>query len=181
MSIFYNAQFEQLFPIPLIAFERLSALSHLPAEEALPIVLAECCNKPNPTEAEVVYFLERIRDDSKEAQEKIEAVTDAKPANTSTKTLGTSFKKFLGQLDSARLLLLACGWDYEKAKYLYTKVDRKAANQIIDDFLELQHERNTYLFEATMYGFGGGYTDDEREEVMDLTGMDAAGIMAMLS
>lgn len=181
MSAFYSARFEHLFPISLLAFERLAALSHLPAEEGIPLVLAECCNKPNPTEAEVVYFLERVQIESAAAQERVDDTSSQKRSQPS-KSLGTAFQEFLGQMDSARLLIWACGRDYEKAQYIYTSVDRSIATQIIDDFLRLQQEQNTYLYESILYGFGGGYKEDSSgEEIVDMTDMDASSIMKMLS
>ena len=179
MSIFYHCQYEQLFPVPLIAFERLYALQDLPPEEALSKVLSECCGKPKPTEAEIQYFLGRLKSDAEEANTRVASITGE--ANRSpTKTLGTSFQKFLTELDSARLLLWACGYDFDRAKYLYTQVDRSIATQIIDDFLKLQHERNTYQFEAVLYGFGGSYSSDAQDEdTVDMTDLDASSIMAM--
>lgn len=188
MSLFYRAQYEHLFPIPLLAFERISALKDTPPEEVLPQVLAECCGKPKPTDAEIQYFLQRIKDESDAAQQKVarvEAAREDQPAEPS-KSLGSSFQKFVSGLDSSRILLWACGYDYEKAHHLYTQVDRSIAMQIVDDFIQLQHERNTYLFEASLYGMGGQYKDDTTpssgvaDDEIDLTDMDASSIMQIL-
>lgn len=180
MSLFYTTQFEQLFPIPLIAFEHLNTLQSLPPETALAKVLAECCHKPNPTDLEVNYFLSRVQQDSEKAQKRLEEQNIPGAKTTPTKSLGTAFQEFLRQLDSARLLLWACRFDFEKAKYLYTQADSYVANQIIEDFLRLQNERNNYLFEAALYGFGGKYSNDGADAgEIDMTEMDAADIMAM--
>lgn len=182
MSLFYTARYEQLFPIPMIAFERLEALSDIPPEQAVPQVLAECCNKPKPTEEEILYFLERLKGDSREAQERMGSAPEPKTHVRPEKSLGTSFQEMLGKMDAAKLLLWACSYDYARAEHLYTQVDRSIASQIIDDFLRVQYERNTYLFEAVLYGFGGKYnSDDGQGDMVDMTDMDASQIMAMLA
>lgn len=181
MSIFHTAKFKHLFPISLLAFEHLNTLQHLPAEEALTKVLAECCDMPNPTEEEALYFLARIKEDSEEAQKKVDespAPTTDKPV---AKSLGTAYQEFLRQLDSARLLLWACGFDFKKAEYLYSRVDRSISSQILEDFLRLQNEQNNYLFESGLYGAGGSYKEGELDaDTIDMTDMDSSEIMAFL-
>jgi hypothetical protein len=181
-SVFYKAQFEQRFPIPLIAFEHLTAKSSLSPEDLTLEVLSACCGKPNPTQEDIGYFLAVIQQESTTAQQVIDEAPSAEAATAKAKTLGAAFQQFLQTLDSARILLWACGYDYQRAEYLYTKVDRSIANQIIEDFLKILHEQNTYLFEAGLYGFGGSYKNDSPgEDLVDMTEMDASSIMQMLS
>ena len=168
MSVFYQARFEHLFPIPLLAFERIDALRHLPPEQVIGQVLAECCNKPKPTSEEITYFIRRVQGEVAQAAPQVESKTEEdddpyKPVESSTKrrTLGSSFQEMISKMDSARLLLWACNWDYNKASYLYTVVDKSIAKQVIDDFIRVTQETNTYLFEAGLYGFGGSYSGDE--------------------
>lgn len=180
MSPFYSRRFEQRFPVPLLAIERLAALEQLPPEQSIPQVLKDCCGVVKPDEDDLRYFLERINEVvEQKAEDKPEVNPDIKVKPT--KTLGTSFSNFLGKLDTPRILLWACGWDFEKAQYWYTQVDRTITMQMIEDFLAVQHERNTYQFETVLYGFGGGYKDDTQEEsTEDWSNLDAAGLMKAL-
>lgn len=97
------------------------------------------------------------------------------------KTLGTSFQEFLNKLDAPRILLWACNWDFDKANHWYSEVDRTSTLQMIEDFLSVQHELNTYQFETVLYGFGGGYKEDKKEETTeDWSHLDATGLMQAL-
>ena len=176
MSLFYASSFEHLFPVPLIVFERLAGLQHLLPEVALAQTMSECCNKPAPTEAEVLYFVDRLQTQTESATDKTEARPEPK---FKVRSLGTAFQDFLKQLDVSRILLMACNYDYEKARHLYTRVDYTVANQVVEDFLRLQNERNHILYESVLYGFGGKYKE-ETEEYFDSDGMDAATAMRML-
>ena len=181
MSVFYQAQFEHLFPIPLLAFERIDALRHLAPEQVIGQVLAECCNKPKPTPEEITYFIRRVQGEVSQAEQQI-APSESISTHTTSRTLGTSFNKLVSSMDTSRLLLWACNWDYQKAKYLYTQVDKTIAKQVVDDFLKVTQETNTYTFEATLYGFGGSYTEDSGNDPddIDLTQLDASSIMSAL-
>ena len=174
MSVFYAAKFQYRYPISMLAFERLTQLSELSAEEAVPKVLAECCHISNPSKEDLIYFLERLQ------AEHVDSPSETKVTKAS-KSLGTAYQAFLGKLDSARLLLWACGFDFAKADYLYSQVDQSITTQIIEDFITLQNEQNTYLFEAVMYGFGGKYNEDGADaNLVDATEMSANELKKLL-
>ena len=162
MSIFHAERFERPFPLPLIAFEHLASLAHLEPVDACLRTMIDCCGVPDPNESQIKYFLDRVQGDA----EKANALVESRPAPnpdqriTERRSLGSSFDTFIRSLDSSRLLMLACHGDYEKAKHLYTKVDRDDAMQVINDFIRLHTERNTILFESVLYGFGGSYKGD---------------------
>jgi hypothetical protein len=61
-----------------------------------------------------------------------------------------------------------CAYDFNKANYVYTKLDRDIALEMVDSFLELKAQENNLLFESCLYGFGGKYTTDGEAEVVDL-------------
>lgn len=175
MSIFYSSRFTQRFPVSLLALEHLEQLSqHQPLPIAISQVLQECCGLASPTEADGIYFLERL-------QEPHTPEPSAKPQRPQTgKTLGTAYNKFLLKLPVDRLLLLICQGDYNKADYLYSSVDSTVAIKVIEDYLSLQQETNIYLYEAVLYGFGGSYKDDDSgAEEMDLSGASADEINAL--
>ena len=181
MSLFYSARFSQRFPVSLLALESLTNLSDLPADEAIPKILSECCGVQEPVEEDLVYLLGVLEEEAKKTNEN-NKTPPAAPTTKKTKTLWSSFNQFMSGLDSSRVLLWACGFDYKRAEYLYTKVDRSIANQIIADFVSMQQEQNILLLEATMYGFGGKYSEEsESENTVDATEMGADALRKLLS
>ncbi|WP_019865133.1 hypothetical protein [Methylovulum miyakonense] len=174
MSIFHQIHFTHRFPVPLLALEHLETLSKaVPLPEAIVATLIHCCDRKPPTEEDMDYFLERV----KELDKPKEKSTNKNPQG---KSLGTSFNKFLSKLPADRVLVMACGWDIAKADHLYSTVDASIAVQVIEDYLSLQQESNTFLYEAVLYGFGGKYDGDEGgSEDLDLTGASAADISAL--
>jgi hypothetical protein len=176
MSLFYQARFVMRFPIPLLALERFDVLvKTLPILDAAISTITECCHRHPVQNEDIIYFLERVQDLQK----------PPKPPNLSSgpvsiKTLGTSFGKFLSSKPPDHILLMACGWDYNKAAHLYSMEDAAVSILVIDDFLSLQQERNNYLYEAVLYGFGGSYAEDgDTSDDIDLSGASAADIMNM--
>ena len=184
MSIFYAARFERAFPVSLLAFERLANLAHLEPIEATTQVLQQVCGVKKPTEQDILYLLDRFKSASEKAEQSAKPSDNSDPLEYSeqpSRSLGSSFYQFTRSLDISRVLLWLSGWDYQKAEYLYSSVDRDDAMQLVEDFLRLQDEKNTYQFEAVLYGFGGHYkNDDSGEDSLDMTGMDAESIMQMI-
>lgn len=180
MSLFYSARFSQRFPVSLLALEHLTNLSNLPPEESIPRVLAECCEIFEPVEEDLIYLLDVLQEEAEKTTK--EPPKQVKVTPPLARSLWTSFHKFIQQLDSSRILLWACGFDYKKAEYLYTKVDRTVANQVISDFVASLQEHNTANLEASMYGFGGKYQDEaENEYTTDATEMNAEDLRKLLS
>jgi hypothetical protein len=170
MSPFYEARFVRLFPVSLLAFERLHSLlmgGYDPPQASLS-VLVECCGIEHPTNEQIQYFLDRADTLSKELSEAQPGDTFSE--NKSKRTFSTSFREFLSGLDSHDLLLMATGYDYAKAEYLFTRVDREDALRVIKVFTQDTTERQILQLEAVMFGMGGGYSDSSQNgDVVDLT------------
>lgn len=180
MSIFYSARFERPFPVPLLAFERLANLADLPPLAAARQVLSEVCRISEPPEAACIYLLDRFKSASESAQE-LSNGEISEGSQASYRGLGTSFTDFFRSLDTSRILLIATGYDYKKAEYLYCVVDRDEAMQVVKDYLRMQEECNTYRYEAALYGFGGHYkNDDSSEDTIDMTDMDPMSVMKFI-
>jgi hypothetical protein len=166
-SIFNKAH--RPFAIPLLAFERFSELRQQLTNEAKVLesvvipTLVECCSIVDPTEQDIEYFLERLERVGKEAN----SLSDA-PKPSYARTLGSAYAGALRKLDTAGLILYMCAYDFNKANYVYTKLDRDIALEMVDSFLELKAQENNLLFESCLYGFGGKYTTDGEAEVVDL-------------
>ncbi len=90
---------------------------------------------------------------------KQEDPTKSKPIFNS-KSLGTSYSDWLSSLDPTSLCLYLVDYDVPKALDLYWKEDFK----VVQDAAKLrgQHDSQKLLaaMEASMYGFGGKYSED---------------------
>jgi hypothetical protein len=177
MSLFYE-EAQRPFPVPLIAFERLSAvdLTAMSQDELLAEyrhVLAVYCGVENPTEADFRYLYERLT----APQEDEESSDSGKPSQKSSRkparTRGTAFAEAAAELGVDRILLAAVGYDWAKAKHLYCEADRTVAMAAVETFLRLSREHHTAMYEASLYGFGGKYVEeDEASHTLDLTSED---------
>lgn len=159
MSIFSKHQ--RPFSVPLLAFERFTELRQQITDDdrilesvVIP-VLVECCGVSAPTEKDVKYFLERLEQVGRNVPESPEA---AKPP---TKTLGSAYAEALRNLDVAQLILYMCAFDFHKANYVYTELDRDVAVEMLDTFISMKLQENNLLFESCLYGFGGKYESDK--------------------
>jgi len=173
MSIFYWPKDSASFPIPLIAFEHFERLSQAHTlEEAAYFTLRGCCGIQSPGTPALHYFFQKLQE--------VRPKKDPSEAKTPSRSLGTSFNKFLLGIPPDRLLLMACSFDFVKAEHLYAKVDFSVAVQAIEDYLNYLQESNLYQFESVMYGTGNRYSEDaESSETAeyDLTSASAAEIM----
>jgi hypothetical protein len=157
------------FPVPLLAFERLSEIENKdePILEILEILIS-VCNVSEPVEDDVAYFLNRHqeytsppkKDDEEEDEEPYEDEDEEEPR----KTRGSDFHEFIRKLDKATALLMAVNYDYEKAESFYCKKDFTVADLVIQTFIEMTTQTYTYLYESMIYAFGGSYPDDKKEE-----------------
>jgi hypothetical protein len=172
------------FPIPLLTFERLSEIENKdePVFEILEI-LTSVCNILEPTEDDVVYFLERHQEytnpPKKEMEDTIEDDFRDRPQKQSR---GTDFHAFISGLDKATALLMAVGHNIDLARKLYITEDFTIADCVIQTFIEMTTQTHTYLYESMIYAFGGSYPSDsnkQREEASSGENMSAADLSAM--
>lgn len=168
MSLFNT--YHHRFPVPLLAIERFSELrqQHTDGSQILESVvipvLVECCGVSKPTEQDVEYFLGRLE----QIVQQSNSLPQSAPPNTG-RTLGSSFADSLRGLDTSELILYMCGFDFHKAKYVYTQLDRDVAIKMLDTFIELKLQENHLLFESCLYGFGNRYESDRGPtEVVDV-------------
>jgi len=182
MSIFNRHH--QPFAVPLLAFERFSELRQQLTDDAQVLesavipTLAECCGMPQPTADAIEYFIERLEAAGREADS---LSNPSQP--TPGKTLGSAYAAALRELDTAGLILYMCAFDFHKANYVYTQLDRDVALKMLDHFLALKGQENNLLFEACLYGFGGKYdADGGSAEVVtvDLSSEDNFNMLAQL-
>lgn len=171
-SPFYRQRFGDRFPVPALAFERLMiALSK--AEEVSDgifiEVLKSCCGIKRPKPDDVLYLAKRLEEAAVAASDSGEEVI----TGPQQLAFGTQDNDWLKKKSLSELLLLACGFDFTKAEYLYCSVDREMAIEVLRLFLEQRRENSRLQLEACLYGFGGGYAKENAHDpengVFDLT------------
>jgi len=75
----------------------------------------------------------------------------------SEKGLGSDYMKWLGKLPSDRLCYILAKFDPARAAELYLGTDYRVVQDMGEVYLEMQWNKIQSSFEASMYGFGGGY------------------------
>lgn len=185
MSVFYRSVYERPYPITLLALERFYHLQDAgDLEEAILRTLIECCGCETPTEDDARYFLDRFAALAEEVKSK---QPEPEPSTTRqeppSKTLHSSLHELYSSLPTDRMLLWMCGYDYQRAQYLYTRVDRDDVMKMIEDWLSVNLEQARSQFEAALYGAGGSYKSDAsqpEEGVVDLSKSDGKEMKAAL-
>lgn len=93
-----------------------------------------------------------------------------------TQSLGTQYAQWLSSLDSSQACLFLADYDIEKAKQWYWL----APTELVSTALKVKSEQLSQQvlanMEASMYGFGGKYSDDGGGQGFDLCsseGLDA--------
>lgn len=171
MTTFYDSRFTHRFPVPLLTFEWLH--TQQPEEEMSDEQLLrwyaeacrQCCGVQNPTIDDAAYLIQRVV-----AASKLNEKNQGSESKYKRKDFGAALSDYLKTLELEDLILLACGYDYERARHVYCELDRDEATHLIDNFVkELSHRHNIAL-EVAIYGAGGGYKGNDAEtEVIDLT------------
>jgi hypothetical protein len=172
MSIFHARLFQRRFNVPLIAFEHVEYLQkNFPEYQIdIPRLISQFCGVLDPTKEDVDYFVGRFK--QKEGTE-----DQSEKSKKEKITRGSSFRKFISSLPTDQILVLACNMDYEKAKKYYEVVDKEDAIKIISLWIEYTLETHNLSFESVLYGFGGGYTDNEVEDISDMDIKDIAKLL----
>lgn len=104
-------------------------------------------------------------------------------------TLGSTYMAWLGKLPADKLCYLISGFDPAKAEQLYCEVDHRTVSEMAASYIEQQWQLVQVSYEASMYGFGGGYKNDksaaswsgENTNTFDLTKGGSEAIAALKS
>lgn len=173
MSLFSTSH---RFPVSLLAIEHFSTVQEERGTlDALLDTLTKHCGITTPTEDDAAYFIARL-EELKPDEPSSQTDKPTPPPQEPKRSLGTAYFAALSGLSVDHLLLAAVNYDYHKAEYLYCKADRSVAMAVLETYTHLQAEQFNYLFECVMYGFGGGYKDDEKtaapEGALDLRNVD---------
>lgn len=167
---------------PLITFEFMEylqeALKSNPEATTLEI-LTYACNQTGRSKKDLEAIAVRLAD------EKVEQAAKTSDAKSSEKGFGTSFLEWYTKLSPDIMCLMATGFDYQKAEYLYRHVDKAVVGEILRAFSEHSWNEAYLRFEACLFGFGGGYGNKGskpkgEEKVIDARDMDLNDLNALL-
>jgi hypothetical protein len=97
-----------------------------------------------------------------------------------SKSLGTRYAEWLSGLNAEQVCLYLSNYDVKQAEQLYWFTDIKAVQDAVT--LKSQHDSHLALIamEATLYGGGGKYQDDDSGEEIRQHDLDSASSMAAL-
>lgn len=175
-SIFYQDKFNHQLPLTGLFIECVGDLmvnqDETTAEDVVvsikkAMLLSELV-VDEPAEDQVLYMIDRL---NSMAGEIAQRSADAAPDNSKGKYFAGYLTDWAANLDYVTLCLYAAGYDYEKARQYYEKVDHKSLIAIAHEKLKFDFERARVALEASLFGFGGGYkaTPKEGDSVIDLT------------
>jgi hypothetical protein len=99
------------------------------------------------------------------------------------KSFGTSFAEWLGDMSATESCLYLADYDIEKALKYYWEEDYLLVQEAIRVKSSCDSQRSLIALEASMYGFGGKYSDDagsgnDNETIINLTDPGAKEALA---
>lgn len=175
-SQFYKDKFERRIPVTGLFMERVGvlikdqggALDQGQMAEVMVQALVETGLVAEPTEDDLEYLALEInkRYKDKEGEEEKD-----RPPTGKGKHFAGYFSEWASEMAYDRLCFYAAGFDYAKAREYFETYDQLAIVALADEKLRLEFELARVTFEASLFGFGGGYKDTPREgeSVFDLT------------
>lgn len=175
-TVFYQDKYEQPLPITGMLLEilgiKLKQFEEAPTGDDVHQVLRQCLEESglakDPTDEQVVYVAEELQQRHEKTQEKGEEASGAKGKG---KYFAGYFADWASDMPYDKLCFYVAGYDYAKAKDYYETHDQQTIVALADEKLRLEFELARVSFEASLFGFGGGYKDTPKEgdAVFDLS------------
>lgn len=171
-SMFYLDRFKREMPLTGLFIECVGHLTK--GEEADAAGVVEILGsalvdsglvEKDPTESQIIYIAGRMKE-MREGDEK----TDSPLTPSSGKYFAGYFTEWAAELDYVSLCLYVSDYDYDAARRHYEETDYQSIIAIAHEKLKLDFENARVSFEASLFGFGGGYknTPKEGDNVVDL-------------
>ena len=190
-GLFYELETNRRFPLTLYFLESVAKISEsdpdLSAEEVIRQSLRQAGLQAKAKSEDVEYALVRMQEIKEEVQGKKEEEGGDK---SDKQSLGTDFMKWLSDFRSEEICMFIAGFDSLKAREIYRGWDRDEVTKASRMLYRYEWERLKAQFEASMYGFGGGYgggsktpgnhsSADGNTKVYDLTQDNPEGLAAL--
>ena len=129
--------------------------------DVLVTTISKHCKVLKPTDEDIGYFLERLK------QLKTEIEENSSEASNHGKSFGTAYMDYISDLPIDGALLKMVHYDIDAAEKLYCDIDRDDVVSLVKGYIKGKAEENLVNLEATMYGMGGSYEDDKGEAKKD--------------
>ena len=172
-SMFYLDRFKREIPLTGLFIECVGHHAQgeeVDAESTVKILKAAMLESgivdKDPTDAQIIYIAERM----KEMREGDISKDSPMTPSSSGKYFAGYFSEWAAGLDYVTLCLYVADYDYDTARRYYEGTDYQSLIAIAHEKLKLDFEKARVSFEASLFGFGGGYgkTPKEGENVVDL-------------
>lgn len=157
-SSFYISKFSRRFNISMLALEYYSmSVENLQEDERLIHcildTLKNVCGVGNPSQEDVNYFIDRLKE-FKDKLEKHEGPEEP------SRSFGTSYLAYLQELSSEAAIWDMVDFNPKAAAYLYCEADKEDVDNLLRTYVRRQNEFNLLAMEATLYGSGNHYKED---------------------
>lgn len=138
-------------------------------EEALAITLLKIgYNLKDLNEDQAETMVGRLLKFQQEEVEALARITEeANKSSIATggkgKSFGQDYLEYFKEMSNADKCLVACNYDYERARVLYCETDKDIADAVLSKYMETRWQELKTIFEAAVFGFGGsigGKKDD---------------------
>lgn len=173
-SMFYLDRFKREMPLTGLFIECVGHRSQGEESDAARVVkilgdaLVESgLVEKDPTDDQIVYIANRMKEMREGGEEKDK---DSPLTPSSGKYFAGYFTEWAAELDYVTLCLYVSDYDYDTARRHYEETDYQSIIAIAHEKLKLDFEKARVSFEASLFGFGGGYKDTPKEgdNVVDL-------------
>lgn len=167
-------------PVSFLFLEILREFVAANPETTLGVAIQVVCQELNYTAPDLDQIAERLQ-----VPEKSEASPSG--SKSDKKSFGSGYLEWMQKQTPDVQCLIASRFDVRKAEYLYSRVDKNVAEDVLRAFTEHDWQQAVLNFEASMFGFGGSYgggkgskgSDSAREVVeVDMTKPAAADDLA---
>ena len=177
-SIFYTRKSSKDLTLP-VSFLLLEKIQQMVTESPTAVMgevldtASEFCFNKKPSAQLQEEWIEVLQ----EFRQEVSSAADTAPPK---KSMGTEMMEWLGKLQAADMCMLLAGFDPEKAERLYCWTDYRVVMAMVKVYTQGQWQQLLGLYEANMYGFGGGYKGDTASsgdvKTFDLTKGDSKGL-----
>lgn len=188
-SIFYNKKFGTKYPVSFLVTETVAEKIKAAAEDGQEggVVFFSCvlsalkeCHGGTPTDDDIDAAVEKLQNVILDAQKQAEKKLPTKPRGNQ---FAAAYIDWVEQLDPVATCLFVSGFDFERARILYSEVDREDVMLLVERYLSSEWEKIKLGYESAVYGAGGSFSSDKSEPdgtiSYDLTKTNTAGMAAL--
>ncbi len=173
--MFFEANFQRLFPVTFLLVEAI-AQSIVGGEQNEDVAISKAIvtvAKVPVTRSAIDYVVDRVR-------EVYPGDTEQEASTPRTgRGFATAFQQWASSLSPEGVCLYLAKYDFEGARRLYCEVDKKDVVAMAALKIKEEWERSVLSYECSLYGFGGSYGNEERDDSDALDVNSEEGLRAL--